>query len=249
MTGDSFRDSMQYLLIGEILIVTFSAISLSASAIAKEREEGSLDLLLTTAITPKLYLGGKMRGLVMHLLPMVLVPCITMMAIGVLVLLSPEKAVVSDAFDVTNSDMTQAPLALFLPALLFPIVFIPYIAFCLTLGLLWSMRSKGTIGSIVSTLILIGVITGGLSMCMFPVQGVMLLGVGFSALSPFNDIFATLSPAKFLHTLLDDGVQTANISMGVASILSGGVWMLLSFGLLRSMSASFVTTVRRLAGG
>ena len=101
------------------------------------------DLLLTTAITPKLYLGGKMKGLVLHLLPMVLVPCFSMMLIGLVVLVHTEGAVVSDLWDVAKFGSSQPPLALYIPALLFPIIFIPYITFCMTLGLLWSMRSKG----------------------------------------------------------------------------------------------------------
>ena len=248
MSGDSFRDFTQFLVIGELLIVTFSAISLSASSIAKEREDGSLDLLLTTSVTPKMYLGGKMRGLVMHLLPMVLVPCITMMIVGLIVILNPEGAVVSDALSGTKSGESLPPLALFVPAILFPIIFIPYIAFCMTLGLLWSMRSKGTIGAIITTLILVFVVTGGLSVCLFPVQEILIFGVGLSSLSPLSWVFAILSSTETLPTLLEEGVQTANINMGIASIVAGSIWSLVTLGLLRSMSASFVTTVRRLAG-
>jgi hypothetical protein len=36
--------------------------------------------------------------------------------------------------------------------------------------------------------------------------------------------------------------------MGIASIISGLLWSLMCLGLLRSMSSSFVVTVRRLAG-
>jgi hypothetical protein len=246
--GDSYRDFLLYFVIGEVLIVIFTSISLSASAIAKEREDGSLDLLLTTSITPKLYLGGKMKGLVLHILPMVLVPCVTMMVIGLIVMLNQKGAVVSDVWDGTNSGTIQAPLALFVPALFFSVIFIPYIAFCMTLGLLWSMRSKGSIGAIITTLILVFIVTGGLSICLIPVQGIDLLGVGFSSLSPLSSIFAILSPAQSMSSMLAKGVLTANVNMGIAFIIAGGVWSLVCFGLLRSMASSFVVTVRRLAG-
>jgi hypothetical protein len=239
---------MQLLVVGELLIVTFSAISLSASSIAKEREDGSLDLVLTTSITPKMYLGGKMKGLVMHLLPMVLVPCITMIVIGLIVISKGESAVVSDLWVRANSSSAQAPLALFLPAIVFPALFIPFILFCVTLGLLWSMRSKGSIGAIITTLILVFILTAGLGICVFPVQGIPILGVGISSLSPFSLLFATLSPANSLPVVLDEGIQTANVSLGITTIIAGIIWIGLSYGLLRSMSASFVTTVRRLAG-
>ena len=248
ISGDTYRDVSLYMIVGEVLIVMFTSISLSASAIAKEREDGSLDLLLTTAITPKLYLGGKMNGLVLHLLPMVLVPCISMMVIGLTVLLHPEGAVVGDVWDTAKFGSAQPPLALYVPALLFPLAFIPYIAFCMTLGLLWSMRSKGSIGAIVTTLVLVFVVTGGLSVCMLPLQGVHLLGVGFSSLSPLSTIFVILSPVQTLPQMLDEGILSANVNMGIAIFLAGSAWTSVSYGLLRSMASSFVVTVRRLAG-
>ncbi|MBC8201160.1 MAG: ABC transporter permease subunit, partial [Planctomycetes bacterium] len=250
LSPEVFRLIILTLVCGELLIVTFAALTMSASTIAKEREDGSLDLVLTTAITPKVYLGGKLRGLIMHLLPMVLVPCITMMVVGGIVLLDPSNAVVSDQL-VARSAKTDAiviPLALYMPALLSPFVFIPYIAFCTTLGLLWSMRSKGSIGAIIASVILVLVVTGGLGLCLLPSSTLGVIGSFFAALSPIIIVLATLTPAQTLPVLLNDGVYQANLSLGIASFIAGGIWMLISFGLLRSMASSFVVTVRRLAG-
>ena len=122
LSPELYRFSILSLICGELLIVTFSAITMSASTIAKEREDGSLDLLLTTSITPKIYLGGKLRGLIMHLLPMVLVPCTAMMVVGGIVLIDPEGAIVSDKMIVrtSNAEPLIIPLALYIPALLTP---------------------------------------------------------------------------------------------------------------------------------
>ena len=254
ISADVYRDFILYIVIGEIIIVTFSTLSISASAIAKEREDGSLDLLLTTSITPKLYLGGKMRGLIMHILPIVLVPSVTMVIVGLLVLVNPESSVVSDVFVQTNiaSDLTgqqtQLPLALFAPALLFPVIFIPFITFCMTLGLLWSMRSKGSIGAIVASLIIVFIVVAGLGVCTIPVSEVAFVGPAFGSLSPISNLFATLNPADSLPTLLNGGIGTANLATAIGSILAGLLWILVSYGLLKSMTASFVPTVRRLAG-
>ena len=247
ITPNTFRLSVLVLVCFELVIITFAAISLSASAIAKEREDGSLDLLLTTSITPKIYLGGKVRGLTMHLLPMVLVPCLTMMVVGVIVLLDPSGAVVGTQLVGSNS-YTDVPLALVAPALLTPIVVFPYIAFCLALGLLWSMRSKGSISATVSSLILVLVITGGLGMCMIPSSSMGHIGSFFAAMSPINAVRSTLMSVDFIPSMVEQGVATANISLAVGFIVAGILWSFISMGLLRSMSASFVVTVRRLAG-
>ncbi len=250
LSGDVYRTSILYLVLGELIIVTFSAISLASSAIAKEREDGSLDLLLTTSITPKTYLGGKLRGLVLHLLPMVLVPCITMMLVGGIVLLDPNGAVVSDLLisNNTNTDKVIVPVALFVPAIVFPFVVIPYIAFCLALGLLWSMRSKGSVGAIVTSLVLVCTVTFGLSVCFLPVSNVEIAGTFFASLSPMSNVFAILTPAGFIPKLLNSGLLGANATMGISTIVSGLLWSLVTYGLLRSMTSSFVVTVRRLAG-
>ena len=246
ITPSYFRESILILVTSEILIVTFSAITLSASSIAKEREDGSLDLLLTTAMTPQMYLRGKVSGLVMHLFPMVIAPCITMMSVGLFVYINPTLGVVPD--QVVGNASIQVPLALTLPALLTPVVFIPFIAFCMTLGLLWSMRSQGTISAIVTTLILVCIVTFGLGLCMSPAGQMIHVGSVFASLSPITSMYATMSSTTVLPTLMERGPSTANISMAVSSIVAGVIWTFISYGLLKSMSASFVVTVRKLAG-
>lgn len=247
LSADSFRLWVLGLVCSELVIITFAAISLSASAIAKEREDGSLDLLLTTSITPTLYLGGKIRGLTMHLLPMALVPCVSMIAVAIIVLIDPVGAVVSDQ-PIGSNSTTVVPLALVAPALLTPVVVFPYIAFCLSIGLLWSIRSKGSVSAIVTSLILVLVVTGGLGMCMLPGSSMGHVGSFIAAMSPINAVRSTMMAVEVIPSVIKDGVQTANVSLATASIVAGLLWSLISIGLLRSMSASFVVTVRRLAG-
>ncbi|HEY7087535.1 MAG TPA: ABC transporter permease subunit, partial [Tepidisphaeraceae bacterium] len=56
-----------------LLIVTNAA----ASTVTREKEDGSLDLLLTTPITSRYYIWGKLRGLVSFVLPLIAVPVIS----------------------------------------------------------------------------------------------------------------------------------------------------------------------------
>ena len=53
-----------------LLIVTNAA----ASTVTREKEDGSLDLLLTTPITSRYYVWGKLRGLVSFVIPLIAVP-------------------------------------------------------------------------------------------------------------------------------------------------------------------------------
>src|SRR5205085_9674364 len=58
-----------------LLILTQSA----ASTVTREKEDGTLDLLLSTPITSRYYVWGKLRGLVSFVLPLVAVPVISIL--------------------------------------------------------------------------------------------------------------------------------------------------------------------------
>ena len=49
----------------------------AASTVTREKEDGTLDLLLTTPITSHYYIWGKLRGLVSFVLPLIAVPVVS----------------------------------------------------------------------------------------------------------------------------------------------------------------------------
>ena len=247
--ADIYQSVVGIVVGSEIIIVTLAAIYVSASSITKEREDGSLDLLLTTAITPRTYLGGKVRGIVVHLLPMAATPCFSMFVIAVVAIVGGEHAYVSDVPVGMQAGDMQIPLALWGPAMLFPAVLIPFLMFCITLGLHWSLRSKGSIRAIASTLIMLLAISFGLGICMTPAGSMGVASAFISSLSPIPYLVAITSPASgVLPSLIQEGLTQTSIALAVSAPLAGALWILASWGLLRSISASFVMTVRRLAG-
>ena len=68
---------LQTMLIIEVAAVVLVALFMSAGAVSREREDGTLDLLLTTPITPRQYVWGKLRGLVSFLVLLLAVPILT----------------------------------------------------------------------------------------------------------------------------------------------------------------------------
>lgn len=248
-SADLYRSVIGIVIGAEIVIVSLAAMYVSASSITKEREDGSLDLLLTTAMTPRMYLGGKVRGIVVHLLPMAATPCVSMFVVGVVALAFGEQAYVSDIPVGMQAGDMNIPLALWGPATMFPLVLIPFLAFCITLGLQWSLRSKGSIRAIASTLIMMLVISFGLGICMTPARSMGVGGAFIASLSPIPYLVATISPASgILTSLIQEGLTQTSIALVASAPIAGGMWILASWGLLRSVASSFVMTVRRLAG-
>ncbi len=74
LNASEFRFIMMATVFGELAVIALVAINTSATAISREREDGTLDLLLTTPITAGSYLTGKLRGLIAYLMPILLVP-------------------------------------------------------------------------------------------------------------------------------------------------------------------------------
>ena len=70
------------LLMAEAVIVVLTAVNLSVTAVSSEREDGFLDLILTTPIQPGAYLAGKNLGLVKYLMPMIALPVLSMLIIS-----------------------------------------------------------------------------------------------------------------------------------------------------------------------
>ena len=53
-------------------------------------------------------------------------------------------------------------------AIAMPLVLGPFIAFCVMVGLYWSIKSKGTIGSVIGAVGFVVVLVGVLSLCGIP---------------------------------------------------------------------------------
>eukprot|EP00913_Durusdinium_trenchii_P005873 g5485.t1 len=150
----------------EIAVITLVAINMAATAISREREDGTLDLILTTPITPGAYLTGKLRGLVAYLIPLLAVPIGTLAAAGLYVLAgglgNPAGVTVTEliTFGRARPAPVEFPLVLPETALIAPLVFIPFEAFCVMIGLHWSLKSKGAIASVIATVGVVGVVGG-----------------------------------------------------------------------------------------
>ncbi|MHC4448029.1 MAG: hypothetical protein ACYSXF_09660, partial [Planctomycetota bacterium] len=165
--GPTFQLALASVVAAEIVIVTLAALNMSATAVSREREDGTLDLILTTPIQPGPYLAGKLRGLIQFLTPMMLVPVMTLAIIAVYVL--------ADGFGRSGGVMVNAglgtgtiplPVLLWEGAVVLPLMFMPFIAFCVMIGLHWSIKSKGTISSVIGAVTVLVAGVGALSLCV-----------------------------------------------------------------------------------
>ena len=261
-TGRLGPTDFQYALLatlwGEVAIIALVAINTAATAISKEREDGTLDLLLTTPITASAYLKGKLRGLIAYLLPLMAIPIGTLLLAGLYVAVDGfgrEGGVTVTKTLGGASSGTPLPVPVVLPAagLYAAIAIVPFMAFCVMVGLHWSLKSRGTLSSVVGTVGVAGAIAGVMGLCAWNAAGnIPDLGAVAAALSPASLLYACIHPwdamTQTISSNSGSGMLAAQIWLGVGCVLSAGIHAAICYGIHSNMVRTFDMTVRKLAG-
>lgn len=238
----------------EVIVITLVAINMSATAIAREREDGTLDLLLTTPITPKDYLGGKLKGLVFYLLPLIAVPVMTIALAAGYVLMDgfgrADGVMVTQVAALGAQQRIDTPVVLPEAALLVPITMIPFIAFCSMVGLQWSLKTKGTISAVVFTVLVVGMVAGIAGICGWQAaMQIELIGPALAAINPLTYLLAAVDPVRAMSSTIDNqGLATARTTLAVGAAVCVVAYTLIVLGIRTAMVKSFDMTTRRLAG-
>ena len=248
-TPGGFQRALIAVLAAEIVVITLVALNMSATAVSREREDGTLDLILTTPIQPGPYLAGKLRGLIQYLLPLMVVPVATLAIVALYVLSNGLGQVKVTVTATLGTGAIVLPLVLPEGAITLPLVLVPFVAVCVMIGLHWSIKSKGTIGSVIAAVFVAGALAGVLGVCAWPAgQEMPILGAAMSALSPINLLWAIVYPAATIPKSLAADPVGSRTAMVVGAALAAGCFSAVVYGMMTTMKRSFMMTVRRLAG-
>ena len=259
LTTTDFRLAIMFTVMGEIAVTALVAINMAATAISREREDGTLDLLLTTPITPSQYLWGKLRGLIAYLLPMLAVPLGTLVVACGYILMCQTIDGFGPAGGVTYTKNMGGSTVLTLPAILpeaaliMPFVVLPFIAACAMVGLQQSLKSKGTIGSVVVTVGFVGVGAGLFGLCAWKAgASINMLGPMLTSMTPATSLYAMLYPGDAMTesvAVAVSGLPTARVCAAGGAVLAAALYLIVVYGVHANMVRTFDVTVRRLAGG
>lgn len=251
MAANDFQLALLATVIGELAVTTLVGINMAATAVSREREDGTLDLLLTTPITPGQYLTGKLRGLIAYLLPLLAVPLGTL-ALGGLYVLSGGLGSETPVDVAVTIGVTKVTVPLVLPeaGLVAPLVVIPFMAFVVMTGLQWSLKSKGTLASVVGTVGVVGVLSGVIGLCGVQAgRGLEIIGPALASLSPGSLLLALVHPAEGLaKTVESGGLEGARVGLFVGALIAAGLYIGWVYGVHAHMVRTFDFTVRKLAG-
>jgi len=222
-----------------LLIVTNAA----ASTVTREKEDGSLDLLLTTPITSRYYIWGKLRGLVSFVLPLVAVP---VFSVAIFVLYDLVRRLRSSP---ASFQWIVFPEAIFV----MPPTLVIVAAFASILGMQMSLRCRTTVRAVISS---VGIVAGICAVLVGCGQGLLSAGRGSSGL---EFVFSGFSPFTLLALLTDpytvaertfgpgnlSGRAEARALMFASAFVSTAVYAAVVWGMYKSMVKNFDMTIRR----
>lgn len=254
IAAQDYRLALLVIVLVELAVTTLVAINMSATAISREREDGTLDLLLTTPITPAEYMGGKMRGLVAYLIPMMAVPVATMLLAGLHAAMgglnAPGNAQVPAGPALQG---VMVPVVLPEAGLVLALSAAPFMALCVMIGLHWSLKSKGAIASVVGAVLVAALIAAVVGGCGFNAgRSIPAVGPALLGLSPFASTMALVEPVESMYDTIVQGgagqLLVARTSLLIGAAVSAGVHIAAVWALHSQMVRRFDMTVRKLAG-
>ncbi|MDP9173105.1 MAG: ABC transporter permease subunit [Planctomycetota bacterium] len=247
----SDKDTRLWLL--GLTIIEFSIILLiisnaAASTVTREKEDGTLDLLLSTPITSRYYIWGKLRGLVSFVLPFIAVLVVTA-ALFVANDLLRWLARGDNSFQ-----WTIFPEAL----IMLPGMLIIVCAFAAILGMQMSLRCRTTVRAVMAT---VGIIVGacaGMGWCgmgMLNNTGNSLppeMAVAIGTFSPFTLMTLLIDPWQYGGRAFDLTTRAGDFDPSgarwtafIVCLISLGAYAAIVWSMYKSMVKNFDMTIRK----
>ncbi|MDB5173041.1 MAG: putative rane protein [Phycisphaerales bacterium] len=220
-----------------LLIVTNAA----ASTVTREKEDGTLDLLLTTPITSRYYIWGKLRGLVSFVLPLVAVPVASAMIF-----------VIYDCVRRFSNWSDPGFQWIVLPeaVLLLPGMLVIVVAFAAILGMQMSLRCRKTVVAVMSSVGIVVGACGALGWCGYSLlqgsknTGIMgLIAAGFS---PFTLLTVLIDPYTFASdSFTADEAASSRVWVFVVCWIGVAAYTAVVWTMYKSMVKNFDMTIRK----
>jgi ABC-type transport system involved in multi-copper enzyme maturation permease subunit len=227
------REWLSGLIAVEFLIVMLMGVNTAAMAITRERESGTIELLLTTPLTSRYIILGKLRGLVSFTLPLLAVPAGTVL--------------LAAFFDLLRG--AAAPIVYLDSALLLPVLLVVYSAFACMVGMYMSLKCTRSIQAVlVSVGLLIGV-GFGLGLCAIGfAKGAASVAALIFPLTFLTSVIGLVNPAAIDQMRIGAGVVPAagiRPLLAIGAVIAAGLYGAIVTGIYKTMVREFDMTLRK----
>lgn len=237
LTTDAVRVFVGMITIAQFAVALIIATNTAATSMTKEREAKTMDVLLTTPVTSKYILWGKLRGLVTFTAPLLAGPVLMLTIFGVYGVFSADR-----------------PPAIWLEtgielALLLTI----FTALACVLGLKISMTAKKNVTAVMYSVGILIVACGAATGIGFGVveQAGAEMGALLAPFTPFTAIHVLIDPSTLYATPAEfaSGAPTARASALVGSLIAIALFSTMTWRAYAALVRDFDMTMRKQSGG
>lgn len=241
LSADDTRDWLLGLAMLQVAMIVLIVTNAAASTVTREKEDGSLDLLLSTPITSRYYIWGKLRGLVSYVLPLIAVPVVAAMLF-----------MVRDFLGNLGSRRGSTPWIVFPEAVIvLPVTLVAVSAFAAMVGMQMSLRCRRTVTAVMSSVGIVVGICAALGFCGLALldggSAMAMFRLALASFSPLTVVALQFSPYRFGGAAFEDpgDLGPARFVTFLFSLLACVAYGLVVWAMYRSMVKNFDMTIRR----
>ncbi len=241
LSDERARSMLLGLSIVELTAILLIVTNAAASTVTREKEDGTLDMLLATPITSRFYLWGKLTGLIGFAAPLLAVAWA-----GVAMF------VVADviAGDPRGRWIVHPEAVIVLPGML-----VATTAFAAMVGMTMSLRFRRSVTAVMASVAIVLGACFTLGWCgtgaLDTLRGAPDFAAAVAAFSPYTLLMVLIDPVRFGGRVLNpadpDAIARARLVLLIFSFIGSGLYAMVVWAMYKSMVKNFDMTIRRQA--
>lgn len=221
------------LIIIQFVLALIIATNTAATSMTKEKESKTIDLLLTTTLTSKYILWGKLRGLVSFAMPLIAGPVIILIIFGV--------------YGLTQDQ--SPPIVWVEVAVELSLLMLIYAAAACVLGLYVSLNSRKTVTAVMYSVGMV-ILAGGISSLLvwaFVTNAGGQIGAFLAPFAPFTSIKYLVNPAALFAARSEfvNAAVTTRLCLMSGTVLAVCLYVFIVWRLYTSLVRNFDMTLRK----
>jgi len=236
LSADEARIWLAGLVTFQFAIALIIATNTAATSMTKERELKTMDLLLTTPLTSRAILLGKLRGLVSSAAPLLLGPVAVLMIFALF----------------AKAATDEAPPVWFETPLQIGLLMLVYTACVCVIGLHISLNSKSNVSAVMYSIGLIIILCGvswllGNGLVSASQEGI---GAVLAPLTPFTSMWYLVNPRGLFDSAaqLAQNAPVVRIGAAFGTVVAIGAYAFIVWAVFRGLVKNFDMIIRRQTG-
>ncbi len=225
------RDVLSVIIAVEMALILLAATNTAATAMTKDKESQTMDLLLATPLTSRYIVWGKLRGLVTFTVPLICIPTFTMLLFGI-----------HGLFDV-KTRVVPIETALAMPAIM-----LSYAAASCMFGLWISLHNRRTVRAVMVSVGVVVFVCLVLTLIFRSiVEGAGVVGAFIAPMTPFTGVLAMTNPLRLFdsNSQFQSAYTDTRVWMALGSAAACFVYLAAVGGGYKSMVRNFDMVMRK----